>query len=285
MEKEILVEFLEKQPLYTEIKVDPTELEIVTDIPNVNINLHCKTCKNTRTFQLREKSVFFAEQNRFIAVLNTSVYNSDPIEPKDRIFFRYTCAFCKNFDHDFLILIGESGGWSSLRKIGQYPSSSIDIPKELKGIMGKYEKFYKKGKIQENFTNGIGAYAYYRRIVEGIIDDLLDKISELMTGDQKIEFEANLIKAKAETRAKKKIGYVKDLIPESLKKGGYNPLQLLHEALSIGIHVEEEKVINDNATLIRETLEYLFITIIRDEKIQENFKKNMDKILNKLKKG
>lgn len=53
--------------------------------------------------------------------------------------------------------------------------------------MGKYEEYYKKGRILENFTNGIGAYAYYRRIIEGIIDDLLDRIPKLMTGEQKKE--------------------------------------------------------------------------------------------------
>ncbi|KKL09511.1 hypothetical protein LCGC14_2565120 [marine sediment metagenome] len=280
MEKEDLVEFLEKKQLYTKIEIDPNEMEIASDFPNVNINLPCKICKDTRTFQLKEKALFMDDENNFVSVINEE---SAPIEPKDRIFFRYTCAFCKKFDRDFLIRIDESG--YSIRKIGQYPPFNIDIPKELQGIMGKYEEFFKKGRIQENFTNGIGAYAYYRRIVEGIIDDLLERIPKLMTGDQRKEFEVNLIKAKKETRAKKKIGYVKDLIPESLKQGGYNPLQLLYEALSIGIHVEEEDVINDNATLIRETLEYLFVKIIKDEKNGENFKKNLDSILKKLKKA
>jgi len=279
MEEEILIEFLEEKPLYTRINFYPEELELVSDIPNVNINLHCEICKNIRTFELREKAIFFNIGNYFVSVIDEKMTQ---IDPNDRFFFRYTCASCKKFDQDYLIRIGESGG--SLRKIGQYPPFSINIPKGLRDIIGKYEQYYKKGRILENFSNGIGAYAYYRRIIEGIIDDLLDRIPKLMTGEQKKEFEQNLIKAKKETRAKKKIGFVKDLVPESLKRGGRNPLQLLYEALSIGIHVEEEDIINDNATLIRETLEYLIVKIIKDEKNDEKFKKNLDTILKKLKK-
>jgi len=279
MEKERLIEFLEKRPLYTQIKVDPEKLEQILDVPNVNINLYCKICNNTRTFLLREKAIFYDSGNYFVSVIDV---RTSPISQFDRFFFRYTCASCKKFDQDFLIRIGESN--ETIRKIGQFPQFSIDIPKELRVILGKYEDYYKKGRILENFADGIGAYAYYRRIIEGIIDDLLDRIPNLMTGEQKNKFEQKLIMVKEETRAKKKIDLVKDLVPEVLRRGGRNPLQLLHEALSIGIHVEEEDLINDNATLIRETLEYLLVKIIKDEKNEEKFKRNLDDILKKLEK-
>ena len=49
-----------------------------------------------------------------------------------------------------------------MRWIGQYPPFEIDIPDELRETLGEYEDYYKKGRILEKRTNGIGAYAYSR---------------------------------------------------------------------------------------------------------------------------
>ena len=175
MEEKTLIKFLEETPLYTRLPVEPNELENIAHIPNVNINLYCKICKDIRTFELREKAIFFDKGNYFVSVIEDK---SSSIEPNDRIFFRYTCASCKDFDQDFLIRIGESREY--LHKIGQYPEWSIRIDKYLKEILGKYAKYYEMGTILESHGHGIGAFAYYRRIVERKIDELLNLIPDSM---------------------------------------------------------------------------------------------------------
>ena len=73
MEKERLIEFLETKPLYTKIKVEPDNLKIITDIPNVNINVYCKICKSQRTFILEQKSIFYHTGNYFVDAMDRTI--------------------------------------------------------------------------------------------------------------------------------------------------------------------------------------------------------------------
>ncbi len=41
-------------------------------------------------------------------------------------------------------------------------------------MLGEHLKDYRKGLICENHSYGVGAYSYYRRIIENVIDDLLN---------------------------------------------------------------------------------------------------------------
>jgi len=195
----------------------------------------------------------------------------------------YLCASCKEFMRFFFIRVDEN--FEYIQKIGQFPPLDISIPEYIKKVIGKeYEDYFKKGRISENFGFGIGAHAYYRRIIEGIIDDLLDKISNLLPDIEKEKYEEALTKAKKTKNAAEKIEIVKDLIPPILIQDRYNPLRTLHEALSIGIHVESDEICIENAIIIRKNLEFLVEAIYRYEEKSKEYIKDMDNLKKKLEK-
>jgi|GEM_PF-6223240 len=51
-------------------------------------------------------------------------------------------------------------------KVGEIPELHIDLPSALPGLLGVDYKFFIKGLNCEKQGFGIGAFAYYRRVVE-----------------------------------------------------------------------------------------------------------------------
>lgn len=84
---------------------------------------------------------------------------------------------------------------------------------------------------------GIGAFAYYRRVVENQKNRIIVEIAKVATilGSTP-EIDALFAAAVTETQFSKSIEMVKDAIPQSLLIKGHNPLTLLHTALSRGLH-------------------------------------------------
>ena len=89
---------------------------------------------------------------------------------------------------------------------------------------------------------GVGAFAYYRRVVENQKSQLLDEIIRVA---EKVgapdEMLTDLKRAKVETQFTKAVEDVKHGIPASLLVSGHNPLTLLHSALSKGIHARTDE--------------------------------------------
>jgi hypothetical protein len=120
---------------------------------------------------------------------------------------------------------------------------------------------------------------YYRRIVESIIDELLDDISELIDGDQKDKYLKALQKTKNVQNTSDKIALVKDLLPPVLNADGYNPLGALYKILSEGIHNKSDDECVDIANTVRMILIFLVKQIIRYKTEKKEFTENMNKLL------
>lgn len=133
----------------------------------------------------------------------------------------------------------------------------------------------------ENNNFGIGAFAYYRRIVEEIIDELLDSIFELIELKDKEKYEIALIETKNTRVTQNKINLVKDLLPTSLCPDGYNSLGLLHNALSKGLHCQTDEECLENAIQIREVLYFLIENIDSLKNSKKSFTDSMRALLDK----
>ena len=83
---------------------------------------------------------------------------------------------------------------------------------ELEKLLDKHAHIYRKGLISESQGYGIVAFAYYRRITEEIIDDLIDSIYDLIEEEQKGEYKTALEKTKNTRITQDKINIVKDLL-------------------------------------------------------------------------
>ncbi len=79
------------------------------------------------------------------------------------------------------------------------------LSQTLERSLGSRAHYYKNALICESQSYGIGALAYYRRIVEEIIEDLLDDIPALMAGEERDEYLEALEQAKKTTITQKKI--------------------------------------------------------------------------------
>ena len=234
----------------------------------VNINMYCEKCSSDQTFNM------IHEYNSGTTSIMNNVANGNLT-----CLLQYNCAHCKNSFRYFTISIDPKH--NKIMKTGQYPAEDISINKDLRKSLGKFTDYYRNGRICENFSYGIGAYGYYRRIVEGIIDDLLENISDLIDEAKKEEYKEALEETKKTIVAQKKIELVKDLIPSSLCREHYNPLQTLHSALSEGLHGRSDEECLDNAEVIRISLEILVERVIEMKDKDKVFTENMKKILKK----
>lgn len=154
-------------------------------------------------------------------------------------FLIYTCRDCNKYKKHFCLGAHhlDDKGNGEVIKIGEYPELYIAIPSNLPGLFGEDYPYFIKGLKCEKRGLGIGAYSYYRRLVENQKNRLL---SEILKVSKKLSAKTVIIqtieKAISETQFSKAIDMVKETIPEALLVDGHNPFKLLHTALSIGIH-------------------------------------------------
>jgi len=125
-------------------------------------------------------------------------------------------------------------------KFGEYPNYGPSTPTRLLRLFGKDREIFLKGRQCENHGLGIGAFVYYRRVVESHKDQILDEIIEVakkVAPDLVSAFE----EAKKQHQFLKAVESVKDAIPQALLVNGQNPLTLLHSALSEGLHAQTDE--------------------------------------------
>lgn len=152
----------------------------------------------------------------------------------------YKCSNCQEVIKTFalaakLSLDNEGGG--ECRKYGEWPPFGPELPSKLLKLVGSDRDLFLKGRSCENQGHGIAAFTYYRRVVEDqknrILSEVL-KVAQLLGAAP--EAISALEQAIKETQFTKALDIAKDALPQSLMISGYNPLTLLHGALSDGVH-------------------------------------------------
>lgn len=258
-------EFLEQYPLYRkfETKLLPEE---VNYLPVVSINMDCPRCKSGQTFLMTNKYYENCEYQNY---------------PTGGLVLRlrYLCAHCKTFVRYFFIRIASDR--KSIFKVGQYPAWDIACDPIIESMLGVQVDCYKKGMICESQGYGIGAYSYYRRIVEDIIGKLLDDISGLIPSADKEKYSNALEETKKTTVTQDKIVLVKDLLPEILRPNGMNPLSALHSTLSQGLHAESDEDCIKYAMAIREVLVFMVNQVAASKAAAKGFTESMKTLLEK----
>src|SRR5262249_37410139 len=129
---------------------------------------------------------------------------------------------------------------------------------------------------------GIGAYAYYRRIVEHQKGRIIEEIGKVA---QKLGAGPDVMKAftdaRTETQFTTAIEKVKAGIPPSLLIDGHNPLTLLHDAPSDGIHELTDEQCLSLAQSIRIALTELADRISTALKDEAELKSAVTRLLNR----
>jgi hypothetical protein len=257
-------EFLEQYPLYRKFVCSvPGEMD---ELPKPRIKMLCPRCSSEQTYQ---------QINEYYEGRHYTNY------PTKGVVIRAVlrCSHCDNHERYFFVAVDTELKW--LMKVGQYPAWEVHAEPNIEKLLGKHSAYYRKGLVCESQGYGIGAFSYYRRIVEEVIDELLNEISDLMSGDELTRFSSALEKARVTTVTQEKIELVKDLLPGILRPDGMNPLSVLHSSLSEGLHAESDEVCLEQAAIVRQILVFLVNQVAASKAASKGFTDSMRKLLEK----
>ena len=255
--------FFETYPLYRKFKCAIPET--IDRIPQPSINGVCSNCGTFETFN--------PEYGGWPGTIHEAP------SAGQRLHADYRCAGCKKHSWSFYIQIDQD--CESIMKIGQWPPQSIAVDSGLKKLLGEHVDYFQKGLVCESQSYGIGAFAYYRRIVEEVIDELLEEIANLIHENDREKYVAAIEQTKNTIVASEKIALVKDLLPAILRPGGKNPLSLLHSTLSEGLHDRSDEECLENAESIREVLTFLVTQVFHAKETSKSFTDHMQKLLDR----
>ena len=166
---------------------------------------------------------------------------------------------------------------AEITKVMHWPANLV-VDSDMRSLFRGSWEFYRKGLSSERVGSGIGAAAYYRRIIETEIGALLD---EMRAFDQNGEFKEALDKVESGRRGAEKIDAVSEVLPASLFINGENPLKLLYASLSVDIHKSSDKEALETAQETRVLLEFLTRQIRTHRRTQEETKKALKKLRKK----
>jgi len=264
---------IENRPLYSSVEIERKEKFDWYEFTTGPFEFYCKKDKKLTSFQLE------------MAESIVGHFNELHKEPKDFAGKVYTsrrftgiCQYCKQYEIDILLNIHEKNGKLLLRKIGQYPPFEIQPTKELKGFLTKENlDFYSKALMNMSTGYGIGSFAYLRRIIESEIHNIVKNLLELDTSNsQHINDEYQ--KYLQDHQMSKLIDSIYAFLPTSLKQLGNNPLKLMYEQLSIGIHKLTDEECLEKAVAIDNLLKY----IVKNVNIEKNERSKINDAMNKL---
>lgn len=127
-----------------------------------------------------------------------------------------------------------------VEKIGVLPEQIINVDSEIKKHFDRETNnwYFKACKcIQQNY--GIGAFAYFRRIIEKELITIVKEISELDAADSQIK---KLYEEYSSTNQVYSIyENIFEFLPKSLQSLGLNPIKTLYNQTSEGLHSLNEQ--------------------------------------------
>ena len=152
----------------------------------------------------------------------------------------YRCSNCQRIEKTFALAVKidtDTEFQGKCYKIGELPTYGPPISPKLIKLIGPDRDEFLKGRMCENQGLGVGAFIYYRRVIENQKNRILGKIIKVSEKIGATEDEIlQLNSAVAETQFSKALEIASDVMPESLLISGHSPISLLHSALSKGVH-------------------------------------------------
>lgn len=216
---------------------------VIKEINKPELELHCPgdLCNGVRFFRYTE--VFSNTETD----LQENAVNY--------LYIIYQCSNCKRSSKVYSLAaipsaIEQSQGMCC--KFGELPPYGQPVPPRLIKLIGPDRDVFLKGRNCENQGLGIGAFTYYRRVVENqknrILAEIVKVFEKIGVPQDKIDTLREAIK---ETQFSKALEMAKDVMPESLLIDGHSPIFLLHRELSRGVHELSDEGCLELASTIR----------------------------------
>ncbi|HWF40125.1 MAG TPA: hypothetical protein VG322_16490 [Candidatus Acidoferrales bacterium] len=243
-----MVEFLESTPPDVHVYVSdaiykaPSAGYVYLHTPEISLQCTSEVCGGKQRFKATE-SLHVTE------------------EPWQKKFVTYGCRNCgKTLKIYALAIIAVyEQKIAFVQKFGEVPAFGPDTPPRLISLIGPDRDLFLKGRRCEVRGLGIGAFSYYRRIVENqkarIVREMARVAATLGASDTDIALFDEVAKifdeALTETQFTTAVEKIKPAIPSALLLRGHNPLLLLHSALSDGLHDRSDEECLELAREIR----------------------------------
>jgi hypothetical protein len=231
------------------------------------IQLHCPSdsCSGIR---------FFRRTNPEVPDIPDSTFHF--------FYVTYVCSNCRKTEKTFSLAAQRDEKKTSGKcyKFGELPEYGPPTAARLIKLIGPDRELFLKGRRCENQGLGIGAFVYYRRVVEEQRNRILDEVIKV---SRKVGASGEAIKlleeAKAETQFSKALANVKDAMPQALLINGHNPLTLLHSALSDGLHQRSDEQCLEIASSIRVVLAELSERLAQALKDEAELNKALSRLM------
>jgi hypothetical protein len=169
-------------------------------------------------------------------------------------------------------------------KVGQYPELEERVPESLAQALGADDlKLFKNALRMRNFNLGVAAVAYMRRVVENRMNEMLEILHEAaVTHNAAPEDLSRYREMRKEKRFSVKVDYAGELLPASLRPPGKpNPMSILHELASDGLHTKSDEECVDIFDACRRTFEYVFGKLRIETENAKNFVQDMASLTQK----
>ena len=260
--------FLSNYSLYT-------KLEVLAFSPDVELfgstfQSYCKNEVSVTTFQIiTENNEINAKKGRMMLLGVTNVLSNSMDEFEFTQHYTGECQFCKKNKIHFLIngfteRDKEDNKRFYIRKVGQLPAPEINLDSNLESFLSEEDKgFYKKALMNLQYGYGIGAFSYFRRIVQNEIESIANKLA-----DGNSENKGSILKAiedyKQNKVMKNLINDITKYLPKRILDIGDNPLLVLYGQLSDGIHNLSEEECIERSKAIDVLLRFVFKELRQD---------------------
>ncbi len=239
-----------------------------------DLQLHCPSdaCNGTRFFRIVGEREF-------------------PLDAKYCQYFyvTYRCSNCQKTQKTYSLgaVVDVKGSPTGRAfKFGELPPFGPQTPSRLITLIGPDRDEFLKGRRCENQALGVGAFTYYRRVVENQKNRILAEISKVA---EKLGTEPGALKtlqsAMQEVRFSKALSIAKDAIPQSLLINGHNPMVLLHAALSEGVHARSDEECLEIASSVRVVLAELSERLAQALKDEAELAKALSTLMGRKKEG
>ncbi|MGZ4955653.1 MAG: hypothetical protein ACXV8Q_11115 [Methylobacter sp.] len=157
-----------------------------------------------------------------------------------------------------------------VQKYGELPRIPLVRDRVLQKFLKDDLENYEKAVVCLSHEYGIAALAYFRRVVENRLLDLVQEDAQSSTTN------ANIISALAELRKSSpmcdKISVANHALPEYLKPDGLNPLGRLYQVLSEGVHSLSDEECLKRAKATSECLAFLVSELASRKEHRSRFK-------------
>ncbi|MEI6153673.1 MAG: hypothetical protein WCQ90_06270 [Deltaproteobacteria bacterium] len=143
-------------------------------------------------------------------------------------YVTYRCSNCQSVQKTFSLAAkvdNQAKPEGECYKFGELPTYGPPVPPKLIKLIGPDRDEFLKGRRCENQGLGVGAFIYYRRVVERqknrILEEIIKVSEKIGAPKEKLEVLREAIK---ETQFSKALQTAKDALPESLLINGHSPI-------------------------------------------------------------